>query len=131
MLETIIFFALPFAFTLLMACALTALVSALALFFKTRLVNQVMQHPYLKQQPWERLPIGIKASVMLDYFLRLSFPARRFWIIGHANRLLGHVDPAEVPVRLKWPLMGLWGGCFIGLAAMLLLWSLILLKMAG
>ncbi|MFA5490267.1 MAG: hypothetical protein WC284_13780, partial [Candidimonas sp.] len=61
MLETIIFFALPFAFTLLMACALTALVSALALFFKTRLVNQVMQHPYLKQQPWERLPIGIKA----------------------------------------------------------------------
>ncbi|MFA5489485.1 MAG: hypothetical protein WC284_09730, partial [Candidimonas sp.] len=68
---------------------------------------------------------------MLDYFLRLSFPARRFWIIGHANRLLGHVDPAEVPVRLKWPLMGLWGGCFIGLAAMLLLWSLILLKMAG
>jgi hypothetical protein len=28
---------------------------------------------------------------------------------------------------IKWPLMGLWGGCFLGMIAMLAVWILIAL----
>jgi hypothetical protein len=69
-------------------------------------------------------------AILLDYFLRLAFPNSNFWIIGNANRLLRHIDPADVPTRIKWPLFGLWGGCFVGIAAMILMWILILTTMA-
>src|SRR5690606_24506540 len=85
MLETIIYFVLPFSFTLMVACALTVLVSALVLYFRVRFINLNLQHPYLKQQTWERYPFSIKATILLDYFLRLSFPKSKFWIAGQAN----------------------------------------------
>jgi hypothetical protein len=132
MLETFALYALPFTFTLLAACALTALVSGLVLLlFRLRRTNEVMQHPYLKQYPWERLPISIRAAILLDYFLRLSFPNSKFWVAGTANRLLAHIQPDDVSSRIKWPLIGLWGGCFMGIVAMLALWTLILLTMGS
>lgn len=130
MLETFAFYALPFSFTLLVACAMTAIVSGFVLLLlRLRKTNEIFRHPYLKQHAWERYPLSIRATILLDYFLRISFPTRTFWIIGQANRLLAHVQPADVPSRIKWPLIGLWGGCFVGIIAMILLWSLILLTM--
>jgi len=130
MFHTFLLYALPLAFTLLVACALTSIVSGLVLLlFRLRVTNQTLRHPYLARRPWERYPLTIKATILLDYFLRLSFPGRKFWVIGEANRLLAHVHPGEVSSRIKWPLIGFWGGCFVGLAAMLALWVLILLTM--
>ena len=131
MFDTFTFYALPFSFTLLVACALTALVSAGVLFlFRLRITNQTLRHPYLDKFPWARFPLSIKAAILLDYFLRLSFPKSNFWIIADANHRLAHVQPEDVSIHIKWPLFGLWGGCFVGLFAMLTLWALILLKMA-
>ena len=65
-------------------------------------------------------------TILLDYFLRLMFPNSRIWLAGHANTLLAHVDPKTIPWNLRWPIVGLWSGCFIGMIAMLLLWTLIL-----
>ena len=130
MLQNFAFYAMPFTFTLLVACALTSLASGVVLLlFRLRKTNEVLRHPYLKQQTWERYPLPIRAAILLDYFLRLCFPKSNFWIVGQANRLLAHVQPADVPTRLKWPLIGLWAGCFVGIAAMLVLWTLILLTM--
>jgi hypothetical protein len=130
MFHTLLLYALPFSFTLLVACAMTSTVSAVVLLlFRLRETNQTLKHPYLSQRPWERYPLSIKAAILLDYFLRLSFPKSTFWIAGQANRLLGHVRPADVSSRIKWPLMGLWAGCFIGLIAMLVLWAIILITM--
>jgi len=118
---------LPLAFTLFVACALTTLVSGLALLlFKRRRLNQVMQHPYLQQRAWEALPWSARATILLDYFLRLAFPRKTAWMCGDANRLLAHVTPSDVPSTVKWPLYGLWGGCAVGLVAMLILWILVL-----
>ena len=61
---------------------------------------------------------------MLDYFFRLMFPGTRFWLVGNANRLLAHVDPKQVPLSLKWPVVGFWGACWLGLIAMIALWTL-------
>lgn len=131
MLQNLAFYALPFSFTLLVACALTALVSALVLLlFRIRKTNEILRHPYLAHQPWERYPLQIRAAILLDYFLRLTFPKSKFWIAGEANRLLPHVEPTDVPTGIKWPIVGLWAGCFIGTAAMLVLWAIILLTMA-
>ncbi|MGB6103459.1 MAG: hypothetical protein WBF88_06370 [Pusillimonas sp.] len=130
MFENFAFYALPFSFTLLVACALTSLVSGGVLwFFRLRVINQTLRHPYLDKFRWERFPLSIKAAILLDYFLRLSFPKSRFWIIGDANQRLAHIHPADVSIHIKWPLVGFWGGCFVGLIAMLVLWTLILLTM--
>ncbi|PLC51237.1 hypothetical protein CR159_03115 [Pollutimonas subterranea] len=130
MFQTFVLYALPFSFTLLVACALTSLVSALVLLlFRLRKTNEVLRHPYLKHQPWERYPLSIRAAILLDYFLRLAFPKSTFWIAGEANRLLPHIEPVDVPIGIKWPIIGLWAGCFIGTAAMLVMWALILLTM--
>ncbi|NYT86535.1 hypothetical protein [Pollutimonas harenae] len=131
MFDNLAFYALPFSFTLLVACFLTTVVSAGVLFlFRLRITNQTLRHPYLDKFPWARFPLSIKAAILLDYFLRLSFPKSKFWIIRDANQRLAHVQPADVSIHIKWPLVGLWGGCFVGLASMLVLWALILLKMA-
>lgn len=120
------------AATLMIACALTSLVSgAYLLLFNVRRTNQVLRHPYLAQYPWERLPLSLKANVLLDYFLRLNFPTRQNGLFGNANRLLPHVQRDDVAMGIKWPLMGLWGGCFIGMISMLALWVLIALQPAA
>ncbi|AEC18950.1 hypothetical protein PT7_0410 [Pusillimonas sp. T7-7] len=131
MFDNFVFYALPFSFTLLVACFLTAMVSAgVLLLFRLRVTHQTLRHPYLDKFPWTRFPLSIKAAILLDYFLRLSFPKSSFWIIRDANQRLAHVQPADVSIHIKWPLVGLWGGCFVGLIAMLVLWALILITMA-
>lgn len=130
MFDTVVSYLLPFSFTLLVACAMTSTLCGLILvLFKLRATNLALRHPYLDQHPWERYPVGIKAAILMDYFFRLALPRSHFWIVGNANRLLAHVNPREVPSNIKWPLLGFWGGCFIGLIAMAVLWILILLKM--
>jgi len=64
----------------------------------------------------------------MDYFLRLAFPGSRFWVLGEANRLMAHIDPKKIPNRIKWPLIGLWGGCFVGIVAMVMIWTLLFVK---
>ena len=124
-------YALPFCFTILVACALTCLISLAVIFlFRIRRINEVMQHPYLKKMPWERLPTSLKTTVLLDYFLRITFPKRKKGMAGQANQLLAHVEPMDLPTSLKWPISGLWGGCLLGLVVMPLLWLLIYLKMS-
>lgn len=128
MLSEFVRYALPLAGTLMIACALTSLVSgAYLLLFNLRRSNQVLRHPYLDQYPWEKLSFSLKAGVLLDYFLRLNFPKRQSSLFGNANRLLKHVQPDDVPMGVKWPLMGLWGGCFLGMISMLAVWILIAL----
>ncbi len=130
MFDTFTYYALPFAFSLFIACGFASLISGIYLIvFKLRLTNQTLQHPYLKQQAFERYPIPIRSAILLDYFFRLAFPNSQFWLIGNANRLLRHIKPDDVPTAIKWPLMGLWGGVFIGIAAMVVVWVLIFTRM--
>jgi hypothetical protein len=129
MLQTFLLYAMPFAFTLMMACALGAVASGLYLFFlRVRPTNEALRHPYLDQHPWERYPLSIRLAIMLDYFFRIAFPKSTFWIVGNANRLLSHINPPDVPTNIKWPLIGLWGGCFAGITTMFFLWVFILLS---
>ena len=131
MLTTFVQYALPFAFTVLVACVLTCLVSGIFLaVFRLRAINLAMRHPYLDHQAWDRYPLPVRLAILLDYFLRLVFPKSTYWIIGNANRLLAHVSPEDVPTRVKWPLIGFWGGCFVGIIAMVFLWILLLLTRA-
>jgi len=114
-------------FSLFVACAVVCLISATYLYlFKLRRTNEIMQHPYLARAPYDRLPMNLRVGVLLDYFLRVSFPTSSFWLAGHANKVLAHVNPRTVPTDVKWPLIGLWGGCLLGLPAMLVLWGIVL-----
>jgi len=123
---------LRLSFSLFVTCAVVCLISALYLYlFKLRRTNEIMQHPYLARAPYDRLPIALRLNVLLDYFLRLSFPSSRRWLAADANQLLAHVNPQSVPGDIKWPLIGLWGGCFLGLPAMLILWLCVLLGAAS
>ncbi|HUH59770.1 MAG TPA: hypothetical protein VL001_06785 [Candidimonas sp.] len=132
MLTTFIAYALPFSFTLLVTCVLASVVSGIMLWvFRLRRTNEIMRHPYLAQHPWARYPFSIRAAILLDYFLRIVFPKSSFWVAGQANRLLAHVDPGDVPMGIKWPIVGFWGGCFVGIATMLALWTMILLTMGA
>lgn len=130
MFNSIYAYVVPFVFSVFVACFLASLISGLAIIlFKLRKTNELFQHPYLKQQAFERYPLSIRLSMLMDYFFRISFPHSQFWLIGDANRLLEHVDPKSIPSGIKWPLIGLWGGCYVGLASMVILWSFLLLKM--
>lgn len=120
--------ALRIAFSLFVACATVCLISAVYLhLFKLRRVNEVMKHPYLAHAPYDRLPMSLRMGMLLDYFLRIAFPNSRIWLAGHANDVLSHVDPKTVPTDVKWPLIGLWGGCLVGLPTMIIMWVLVLL----
>lgn len=129
MLNTLTAYLLPFSFTILVACIMTVVVSGLFLYLNIRRVNQTMRHPYLEKYRWEQLPATVKLTVTLDYFLRLSFPRGKKWVFGQANRLLADVHPADISLRIRWPVVGFWGGCFLGIIAMLVLWVMILLEM--
>ncbi|WZB77224.1 hypothetical protein WJ972_16480 [Achromobacter insuavis] len=116
------------AFSLFVLCFITCSLSGLVLFFvKSKQINAALKHPYLQHRPFERYPLAIKAAIMLDYFFRLMFPGTRFWLIGNANDLLGHVDPKKTPLALKWPIVGFWTSCWLGLIAMIVLWTLLFL----
>lgn len=117
-----------YIFSLLATCFITCTISGLYLFFVAqRQVNAELKHPYLKHKPFGQYPFSIRAAIFLDYFLRLMFPRTKFWIVGHANEQLAHVDPKRVPLAVKWPIVGFWGACWLGLIAMIALWTMLLL----
>lgn len=129
MLHSFTLFALPLAFALFAACALLALVSGLALMlFNLRQTNQALRHPFLRQRAFASYPIPVRLAILLDYFFRLAFPRCKVGLIGNANKLLSHVQPNDIPMTIKWPLYGLWGGCFVGIAAMLTVWILVVIN---
>lgn len=116
------------SFSLFVPCFITFSLCGLALFFfKREQINAELRHPYLQYRPFKRYPLSIQAAIMLDYFFRLMFPHSRFWLIGHANDLLAHIDPKKTPLAPKWPIIGFWGACWLGLIAMIVLWTLLLL----
>ncbi len=120
--------AMSMAFSLFVLCFITCAISGIVLFFfKARQINETLKHPYLQHRPFSGYPLSIQAAIMLDYFFRILFPRSRFWLIGNANTLLAHVDPKKVPLSLKWPVVGFWGGCWLGIVAMIVLWALIFL----
>lgn len=122
-------YALTAAFNVFIACFFVSAISLVTIYmFKLNAINDAMRHPFLELRPFKKFPRAVQAGILLDYFLRLSFPRMRFGLFGHANRALAHVDPAKVPFGVKWPLMGLWAGCWIGLIAMITVWILLFLR---
>lgn len=128
-MESVIPYLLSFSFTILVACIMASLVSALVLYLNIRIINQLMRHPYLKKYRWEQMPATVKLTITLDYFFRLTFPRSKWWVLGQANNLLADVEPTEISMRRRWPVVGFWGGIFIGIVAMLVLWACLLLSM--
>jgi len=120
---------LGFAFAVLGACLLTVLVSGIVLFFLNwRRINEAFAHPMLKQRAFQHQPFSIQAAITLDYFFRMIFTgSKRPGLIGNANRLLAHVDPKTLPLGVRWPVAGFWGGCFLGIIAMVVVWAFVLL----
>jgi len=118
---------LSFSFTILVACIMCFLVSALFLYLNMRRINLAMRHPYLDKYRWEQLSATVKLTITLDYFIRMTFPRSKWWVFGQANRLLAKVDPTEISMRLRWPVVGFWGGVFLGIVAMLVLWATLLI----
>ena len=122
-------YALIAAFNIFIACFFVSVISLATIYlFKLERINDTLRHPFLQMRPFKQFPRAIQAGILLDYFLRLLFPRATYGLFGHANRNLAHVDPRDVPFDVKWPLMGLWAGCWIGLVAMITVWSLLLLR---
>lgn len=126
-MDSVIPYILSFSFTILVACVMCFLASALFMYLNMRRINQAMRHPYLDKYRWEQLPSTVKLTVTLDYFLRMTFPRAKRWYFGQVNRLLAHVEPTEISMRLRWPVVGFWGGVFVGIISMLVLWMALLL----
>ena len=119
--------ALVYCFSLFIACSFVFFISgAYLLLFKIDQANKLFRHPYLDQRSFKQYPLNIRSMIVLDYFIRLTFPKSTVWIAGNANQLLKHVDPAKIPMDVKWPIIGLWGGCAVGMFAMLSLWILLM-----
>jgi len=120
--------ALHFSFTTFITCAMVFFISGTYLMlFKIRYANELFKHPYLTQRTFGQYSLSIKMTIVLDYFLRIAFPKSDTWIAGNANELLKHVDPQDIPTNVKWPIVGLWASCFIGMVAMLTLWALLII----
>jgi hypothetical protein len=123
--------ALVFSFSLFTTCAFVFFISGAYLFlFKIKQANKIFKHPYLADTDFSQYQSAVKMEIVLDYFLRLMFPKSKIWIAGNANTLLAHIDPKKVPWNIRWPIVGLWSGCLIGMVAMLVLWTIILSGMA-
>lgn len=120
---------LGFAFAVLAACLITAIVSGIVLFFVSwRRINDEFAHPLLKQRAFQHQPMSMQAAITLDYFFRMVFTGNKgHGLIGNANRLLAHVDPKTLPLSVRWPVAGFWGGCFLGMIAMVVVWVFVLL----
>jgi hypothetical protein len=129
MSSPIYLYALTAAFNIFIACAFVSAISLATIwFFKLDRINDTLRHPLLQHRPFRQYPRAIQAGILLDYFLRLLFPRARKGLFGQANRNLAHVDPTKVPFDIRWPIMGLWAGCWLGLCAMATLWVLLLLN---
>ena len=120
--------AISMAFSLFVLCFITCSISGIVLFFvKSKQINATLKHPYLQHRTFAQYPLAVRAAITLDYFFRLMFPRTRFSLIGNANDLLGHVDPKKTPLSVKWPIVGFWGSCWLGLIAMVTLWVMLYL----
>src|SRR5690606_26558118 len=126
-MDSVIPYILSFSFTILVACVMCFLASALFMYLNMRRINQAMRHPSLDEYRWELLPSTVKLTITLDYCLRMTFPRAKRWYFGQVNRLLAHVEPTEISMRLRWPVVGFWGGVFVGIISMLVLWMALLL----
>ena len=119
--------ALVVTFSLFIACAFAFFVSgAYLLLFKIKKANRLLKHPYLNDRAYGQYPLNIRTEILLDYFIRLTFPTSNVWLAANSNHLLAHVDPKSVPMDVKWPIMGLWASCFIGTPIMVTLWVLLM-----
>jgi len=120
---------LGFAFAVLGACMITVIVAGIFLFFVSwRRINDHFEHPLLKVRAFQHQPFSIQCAITLDYFLRMMFTgSKRPGLIGNANKLLAHVDPKTLPLGVRWPVAGFWGGCFFGIFAMFSVWALVLI----
>jgi hypothetical protein len=120
--------ALVLTFTFFVTCSFVFFISGAYLwFFKIDEVNARFKHPYLKERRFEDLPISIRLTITLDYFLRILFYKSTASFTSNANRLLSHVDPVNLPMSVRWPIVGLWGSCAVGVVAMLGLWALLII----
>jgi hypothetical protein len=120
--------ALTFSFSLFITCSFVFVISGVYLFlFKIKEANQLYKHPYLREKKFNQFTISIRLTIVLDYFLRTLFSRTNLWFAKNANQLLSHVDPKEIPMSVRWPIVGLWGSCAVGVVAMLGLWALLIL----
>ncbi|MBZ1351908.1 hypothetical protein KZZ10_14790 [Alcaligenaceae bacterium LF4-65] len=120
--------ALTFSFSLFIACSFVFVISGVYLFlFKIKEANQLYKHPYLREKNFNQFTISIRLTIVLDYFLRTLFSRTNLWFAKNANQLLSHVDPKELPMSVRWPIVGLWGSCIIGLVSMVTLWATLIL----
>ncbi|MBP8034969.1 MAG: hypothetical protein RLY91_1327 [Pseudomonadota bacterium] len=115
---------LTFSFTLFITCSFVFVISSVyLLMFKIKQANELFKHPYLREKKFNQFSISIRLTIILDYFLRTLFSRTNLWFAKNANQLLSHVDPKEIPMSVRWPIVGLWGSCMIGLVAMVTLWA--------
>jgi hypothetical protein len=120
--------ALTFSFSLFITCSFVFVISGVYLFlFKIKEANQLYKHPYLREKKFNQFTISIRLTIVLDYFLRTLFSRTNLWFSKNANQLLSHVDPKEIPMSVRWPIVGLWGSCIIGLVSMVTLWATLIL----
>jgi len=120
--------ALVLTFTFFVTCSFVFFISGAYLwFFKIDEVNARFKHPYLKERRFEDLPISIRLTITLDYCLRILFYKSTASFTSNANRLLSHVDPVNLPMSVRWPIVGMWGSCAVGVVAMLGLWALLII----
>jgi hypothetical protein len=120
--------ALVLTFTFFVTCSFVFFISGAYLwFYKINEVNARFKHPYLKERRFADLPISIRLTITLDYFLRILFHKSNASFASNANRLLSHVDPVNLPMSVRWPIVGLWGSCAVGIVAMLGLWALLII----
>ena len=119
---------LTFSFSLFITCSFVFVISgAYLLLFKINEANTLFKHPYLREKKFNQFTISIRLTIILDYFLRILFSRTNLWFAKNANQLLSHVDPKEIPMSVRWPIVGLWGGCIIGLLSMVTLWGTLIL----
>jgi hypothetical protein len=119
---------LTFSFSLFITCSFVFVISGTyLLLFKIKEANALFKHPYLREKKFNQFTISIRLTIILDYFLRTLFSRTNLWFAKNANQLLSHVDPKEISMSVRWPIVGLWGGCIIGLLSMVTLWGTLIL----
>lgn len=115
------------SFALMVTCLLVCLISGFVLFFlRWRDINNHFKHPLLEVRSFKRYPFSLQAAITLDYFLHMVFPKGKSGMIGNANHMLRHVNPKKLPLAVRWPVAGFWGGCLFGMIAMVSVWVLLM-----
>lgn len=109
----------------LLAFVIVVLSLYVGFFARWREINDYYQHPLLDQIPFKDMQFSMQAGVYLDYFLHLLFPKATKGVTGNANLLLKHVDPKVVPLSMRWPIVGFWGGLLLGLTFQVVFFVLI------